>query len=119
MNTGNANFGAMIRVFFLLLLSTISYGQPFPQAHAHNDYEHTHPLLDALHFGFTSVEADVYLIKNELQVSHTRPILKARSLADLYLGPLDSILRVNRGKVYPGYDGTFYLMIDIKANGLG
>ena len=28
-------------------------------AHAHNDYEHARPLLDALDHGFCGVEADV------------------------------------------------------------
>ncbi len=31
------------------------------QAHAHDDYEHDRPLLDALEHGFTSVEADIWL----------------------------------------------------------
>src|SRR5438128_1656766 len=30
---------------------------PLLHAHAHNDYEHTHPLFDALEQGFCSVEA--------------------------------------------------------------
>ena len=34
---------------------------PLRQAHAHNDYEHPRPLLDALDHGFCSVEADVFL----------------------------------------------------------
>ena len=34
--------------------------QPLERAHAHNDYEHARPLLDALSHGFTSVEADVW-----------------------------------------------------------
>ncbi len=32
------------------------------QAHAHNDYHHALPLLDALAHGFCSVEADVFLV---------------------------------------------------------
>jgi hypothetical protein len=28
--------------------------EPLPRAHAHNDYEHERPLLDALDHGFTS-----------------------------------------------------------------
>ena len=35
---------------------------PLPRAHAHNDYEHPRPLLDALSHGFCSVEADVHLV---------------------------------------------------------
>ena len=106
-----------MRIFLLVLYSTFASAQPFSHAHAHNDYEHDHPLFDALHYGFTSVEADIYLVDGKLLVSHTRPIFKARTLEQLYLSPLDSIIRTNQGKVYPGYDDPFYLMIDIKSDG--
>ena len=43
---------------------------PLPQAHAHNDYEHDRPLRDALDPGFTSVEADVWLVDGKLLVAH-------------------------------------------------
>lgn len=45
---------------------------PLPQAHAHNDYEHDRPLQDALSHGFSSVEADVWLVDGELLVAHDR-----------------------------------------------
>jgi len=38
--------------------------------HAHNDYEHPHPLLDALSQGFYSVEADVYYDGGRFKVAH-------------------------------------------------
>ena len=106
-----------MRIFFLLLYSTVASAQPFSHAHAHNDYEHDHPLFDALQNGFTSVEADIYLVDGKLLVSHTQPIFTARTLDQLYLSPLDSIIKANHGKVYPGYEGPFYLMIDIKSDG--
>ena len=34
---------------------------PVVPGHAHNDYLHDHPLVDALHYGFRSVEADIHL----------------------------------------------------------
>ena len=43
---------------------------PLPNAHAHNDYEHDRPLLDALDHGFTSIEADVFLVEGQLLVAH-------------------------------------------------
>ncbi|HOK78354.1 MAG TPA: hypothetical protein PLW35_11615, partial [Verrucomicrobiota bacterium] len=59
------------------------------RAHAHNDYEHARPLLDALECGFCSFEADVHLVDGELLVAHdrirTRP---ERTLTALYLEPL-------------------------------
>lgn len=45
--------------------------QPLERAHAHNDYEHDRPLLDALDHGFTSVEADVWLVDGDRAVSRT------------------------------------------------
>jgi hypothetical protein len=110
-----------LALFLFILLANISIGQVHPNAHAHNDYEHDHPLFDALQNGFLSVEADVHLFKwNEyyqtLLVGHDRVDTASRSLEQLYLKPLDSLLKVNRGSVYKGDVHTFYLMIDIKTN---
>ena len=89
--------------------------KPLPQAHAHNDYLHERPLLDALSHGFTSVEADVFLVDGKLLVGHTRSELKAgRTLEALYLDPLHRRVRDGAGRVYPG-GGRFHLLIDIKT----
>ena len=90
-----------------------------PGAHAHNDYEHEKPLLDAIHFGFTSIEADVLLINGELYVGHNMPVSENSDLPTIetsYLQPMDSIIRLNGGTLYPGYYGICYLMIDIKSD---
>jgi hypothetical protein len=89
---------------------------PIPYAHAHNDYEHERPLLDALDHDFTSVEADVYSIDGELYVYHDRPAAPdpSRTLKKLYLDPLQQVVAKNKGSIYPGYQGHFQLMIDIK-----
>lgn len=93
-------------------------GTPHAQAHAHNDYEHGRPLLDALEHGFTSVEADVWLVDGELLVAHDAEDLDpARTLEGLYLAPLKKLVRGKGRDVYPGYDGTFQLLIDIKNTG--
>ncbi|WP_285057233.1 hypothetical protein [Pedobacter ginsengisoli] len=103
----------------LLCTTGLAQVRPLSNAHAHNDYEHKRPLLDALGFGFTSVEADIYLIGNELYVSHNYPKeLKGITLKELYLDPLQAILQKNKNKVYPGYNGVFYLMIDLKSDGV-
>jgi Glycerophosphoryl diester phosphodiesterase family len=88
---------------------------PLRQAHAHNDYEHKRPLLDALDNGFCSVEADVYLVGKQLLVGHNRTDLRPeRTLEKLYLDPLRQRVRANRGRVYP--DGpTLYLLVDVKT----
>jgi len=110
----------MVRfVCVLICLCSAAHAQrsfPHPQAHAHNDYDHAHPLFDALRFGFTSVEADVHLKNGRLLVAHNGPAKDTKNLQILYLAPLDSLLRKNGGVIFPGYNGTFYLMIDCKTD---
>lgn len=101
------------------LVSGFAQSKPLRNAHAHNDYEHERPLLDALENGFISVEADVYLIDNELFVYHDRPEKPSqeRTLEKLYLKPLLERVQANGGRVYPNYEDFFYLMIDFKTDG--
>ncbi|QDK78272.1 histidinol-phosphatase [Spirosoma sp. KCTC 42546] len=89
-----------------------------PNAHAHNDYEQSRPLWDALDNGFASVEADVHLIDDTLYVAHDRPTFKnpASTLENLYLKPLAERIRQNGGQPLASYKGPFYLMIDAKTN---
>jgi hypothetical protein len=88
---------------------------PIIHAHAHNDYEHVHPLFDALDNGFTSVEADVHLVDGHLQVAHDRKHLRPdRTLQSLYLAPLKRCIEANGGRVYPG-GPTVVLLIDVKT----
>lgn len=91
--------------------------RPLAQAHAHNDYEHERPLLDALSHGFTSVEADVYLIDGELLVAHDlEDVQPGRTLEKLYLEPLARRVKENRGSVHHRR-GDFQLLIDLKNTG--
>src|SRR5262245_37426007 len=88
---------------------------PLRQAHAHNDYEHKRPLLDALEQGFCSVEADVFLSGDKLLVGHTIFSLRAgRTLEALYLDPLRERVKSNGGRVYPK-GPTVYLLVDVKT----
>ena len=74
-----------------------------PKAHAHNDYRHKHPLLDALDNGFCSVEADIYLVDGKLLVAHDRSAVKPeRTLEALYLEPLRKRVQANEGASIPG-----------------
>lgn len=87
-------------------------------AFSHNDYWRERPLLDALSFRFNCVEADLWLIDGELYVSHDRPEPNpAITFENLYLKPLVARIQANGGKVYPGSDRPFYLMVDCKAQG--
>ncbi|WP_329216339.1 phosphatidylinositol-specific phospholipase C/glycerophosphodiester phosphodiesterase family protein [Streptomyces microflavus] len=93
--------------------------RPLRHAHAHNDYLHPRPLYDALAHGFTSVEADVFLVDGELLVAHDPAGLDPRrTLAALYLDPLRALVRAGRGSVHPHHRAPLQLLIDIKADGV-
>ncbi|MFD4631551.1 phosphatidylinositol-specific phospholipase C/glycerophosphodiester phosphodiesterase family protein [Streptomyces sp. NPDC058284] len=93
--------------------------RPLLRAHAHNDYEHQRPLLDALDHRFNSVEADIYLVDGQLLVAHDPVDLDpTRTLESLYLRPLAERVRAHHGSVYRGYHRTpFQLLVDIKTEG--
>lgn len=87
-----------------------------PRAHAHNDYLHKRPLQDALSHGFNSVEADIFLVDDQLLVAHShQEIHPQRTLESLYLEPLKQRVKAGDGKVYPNAP-PFRLMIDIKSD---
>ena len=90
---------------------------PLANAHAHNDYKHRHPLCDAMHFGFTSFEADIFLKRGHFIVAHLSPFLKNnRTLEALYLKPLQDSIQKNGGLLYEGYNTPVLLLIDIKTD---
>jgi hypothetical protein len=89
--------------------------EPLLHAHAHNDYWHGRPLLDALDRGFTSVEADIFVVDGKALVGHDRRELKPeRTLESLYLEPLARRVKENGGRVQQGGD-RFFLLVDIKS----
>jgi len=91
--------------------------KPLGQAHAHNDYYHKRPLLDALSHGFCSVEADVFLKNGKLLVGHFQFELREnRTLESLYLAPLAKRVKANGGSVHKT-SAPFHLMIDFKTDG--
>ena len=81
-------------------------------AHAHNDYEHPHPLEDALGFGFHSVEADVFYDYGQFDVKHQLFDRSKGTLEALYLAPLQARVKAN-GTVFPDGD-PFVLWLDLK-----
>ncbi|NNN31695.1 hypothetical protein HLK59_15225 [Streptomyces sp. S3(2020)] len=92
--------------------------RPLWRAHAHNDYEHPRPLLDALDHRFGSVEADIFLVGDQLLIGHTADDLDpTRTLESLYLAPLAARVKANRGSVYRGHRAPLQLLIDIKTEG--
>jgi len=99
------------------VLPNLSQVTPFDRAYAHNDYEHSNPLTDALKLGFTFIEADVHLLKDSLYVSHYRPLFpnKEKTLSRLYLDPLFKLQQLNKGRIFPGQQKPLVLMVDIKT----
>ncbi|MFC8090013.1 phosphatidylinositol-specific phospholipase C/glycerophosphodiester phosphodiesterase family protein [Streptomyces sp. NPDC057301] len=92
--------------------------RPLWRAHAHNDYEHPRPLLDALDHRFGSLEADIYLVGDQLLVAHDPEDLDPRrTLESLYLDPLAARVRANHGSVHRGHHKPVQLLIDIKTEG--
>ena len=112
----------MVAEICLLTLLTVLRTETLPldvvpllHAHAHNDYRHDPPLLRALEHGFTSAEADVFLVDGKLCVAHDfEEITADRTLRSLYLEPLRQRIRKNGGRVYR--DGPrFVLLVDVKS----
>ncbi|RHZ52374.1 uncharacterized protein CDV56_104581 [Aspergillus thermomutatus] len=100
--------------------------------HSHNDYWRRVPLYSALQAGCIGVEADVWLIDNELYVGHTSSSLTAkRTLKTMYIDPLIRILEQQNPitQFHPAVDqplhGVFdtdpsqslILLIDFKTDG--
>jgi lysophospholipase L1-like esterase len=89
---------------------------PLRHGHAHNDYEHPRPLFDALDHGFCSVEADVFVVGDQLLIGHDRKDLRPeRTLEKLYLDPLRQRVQANSGRVYPRGPPVF-LLVDMKTS---
>lgn len=109
-------FLAVLLVAGSVVIEARASPKPLLRVHAHNDYEHARPLLDALDHGFCSVEADVHLVGGRLLVAHDRGQVKPeRTLEALYLEPLRERVEKNGGRVYP--DGPeFTLLVEIKGD---
>ncbi len=115
--------GALTLLTVLVGIQTPAPGQdeaaaaPLRRAHAHNDYHHPRPLLDALDCGFCSIEVDLFLVDGQLLVGHARSELReGRTLQKLYLDPLRLRVQQHGGRVYP-HGPTITLLVDIKADG--
>ncbi|PWY72235.1 hypothetical protein BO94DRAFT_539359 [Aspergillus sclerotioniger CBS 115572] len=102
------------------------------RCHSHNDYWRPIPLYSALQAGCVSVEADVWLVDNDLYVGHTKSALTPqRTLQNMYINPLWRILEQQNPitDFHPHRDQppqgvfdtdpsqTLILLIDIKTDG--
>lgn len=110
-------FGLLIVLLLFIPMALHAQNQPLANAFSHNDYQHKQPLFEALHNGYTYVEADVYVHRNRLVVTHVLPLIHHhRTLESLYLQPLADYISANNGEIYPGYEQPITLMIDIKSD---
>lgn len=101
---------------------------PIP-CHSHNDYWRRVPLFDAIHWGCTGVEADVWLFDEELYVGHNMASLtRNRTFQNLYVNPLVELLdRQNPSTDFVNATGhgvfdedggqTLVLLVDFKTEG--
>jgi len=104
------------------------------RCHSHNDYTRRVPFFDALHWGCTGVEADVWSFGDEeLYVGHsTASLTKNRTFRNLYINPIVKLLdRMNqetgfanattnttrRGVFEADPDQTLVLLVDFKTSG--
>ncbi len=106
----------------LLIISTLKVtAQPntysSSNAHSHNDYEQPKPFWEAYNAGFGSIEADIFLVNDELLVAHTPAELltKKRRLDSLYLIPIRDCIRKNNGHPYVNSSKKLQILIDIKT----
>ncbi|KAF2148380.1 hypothetical protein K461DRAFT_288573 [Myriangium duriaei CBS 260.36] len=101
---------------------------PIP-CHSHNDYWRRIPLFEALHYGCTGVEADVWLKHDELYVGHsTESLTRNRTFRALYVNPLmDLLAKQNPSTEFANATGhgvfdevpdqTLVLLVDFKTDG--
>lgn len=83
--------------------------------HSHNDYASKLPFFDAYANETGVIEADVFLVNNELFVAHNfKDIASYNTLKSLYLDPLSNKIKNLGGKAYPD-NKPLILMIDVKS----
>ena len=105
-------------LLFKLAIITCLLTHAQPLIHAHNDYQKTEPLSNALRNEVFSIEADVYLSGDRLLVAHDKnELANAKSLDSLYLQPIINLFRRHKGTISKNNNYTPVLMIDIKEKG--
>ena len=98
---------------FFLFLQAQEYSSS--NIHSHNDYAGALPFYEAYSNEAGVIEADVFLVNNELIVAHTaKEITSHNTLKSLYLEPLSAKLKMLEGKAYQS-NKPLILMIDVKS----
>lgn len=108
---------------FGLMTAFCSFAQPknytVANTHSHNDYKQDIPFYKAYEAGFGSIEADVFLQKNQLIVAHEENEMNpANTIQHLYLQPLDSFVKMHKGYPYADTSKELQLLIDLKTDSI-
>lgn len=115
----------MRKLFFFTVVAGFSATTVFAQkytangnTHSHNDYLQSQPFYTAHANNIGSMEADLYMVGNELLVAHERKELdNKRTFERLYLKPIiDQIALNGNNKIYKD-GGHLQLLIDLKTEG--
>lgn len=103
----------MLLFFYSGYSQTISYS--VANGHAHNDYEHNTPFIQAYDLGFGSIEADVILEGDTLFVGHNRKDIFEKPLyfERDYILPLFKALQLQKDTLR-----SVVLLIDLKTEAL-
>lgn len=106
-----------IITFFCLQFFVFAQAQEYSSSniHSHNDYASKLPFYEAYSNETGVIEADVFIVNNELFVAHTsKDITPQNTLKSQYLDPLSNKLKSLGGKAYTS-NKPLILMIDIKT----
>jgi alkaline phosphatase len=112
-----------IRLIFVLIACSVCWptaAQQLSRASilSHNDYAQALPFENAYSQGVGFIEADVLLRDGELIVAHSaNEIEMQKTLATLYLEPLQQKIIANGGSAYSDQHKILTLMIDFKTEG--
>lgn len=107
-----------IILLFCLHFCLLAQAQEYSSTniHSHNDYASPLPFYEAYANETGVIEADVFLVNDDLFVAHTsKEINPNTTLRSVYLNPLQLKLKELNGKVYKS-DKPLILMIDIKSD---
>ena len=113
----------MLKVIFIcIFLFNLSYSSNndyvmiCDRCHSHNDYLNSVPVLNALKYGYKSIEVDIILDNNQLYVAHywwTKN--KDVFINNTYLDTLYKIFKNNEGSIYKN-NNPLILLVDIKSS---
>jgi len=107
-------------LLFIFLYQNLAAQQIYSASnvHAHNDYQQPIPFLTAYHRQVGSIEADLFLQNGTLYVAHEKQEIQIdRTLEILYLKPLQTFIKKNKGTPYSQSEANLQLLIDLKADG--